>query len=236
MPVLAYGRTTIEWRFELAAHLKRHYVTVERGCPVLLRGPRIAAPAQEALIRRRARWIREKLALVNQPQSDERIVTGSRLRYGGRSYVVEVIETPALTQPRLRFTASRFVIEHPDGRSIEQEQCMPLLEQFYRQRAQDRLPARLRHWQRATGLQSQGLRVRRFESRWASCSAGNVLEFHPRVMELPAATLDYIIVHELCHTVERSHTRAFWQEVARHFPDWRAQHEILQKAVFGDAV
>ncbi|SFP67659.1 hypothetical protein SAMN05216229_104274 [Geopseudomonas sagittaria] len=236
MPLLQYGQTTIEWHFQIDTKLKRHYVTVERGQPVLLRGPQVSEAEQEALILQRARWIREKLAQVNQPQVNEAIVTGSRLRYAGRTYYTEVRHTPDLASPMLTFTASRFVIDSPEGVSIQPGALIPLLDNFYRERAQEKLPARVRHWERQTGLQSQGARIRHFQSRWASCDARNVLEFHPRVMELPANVVDYIIVHELCHTVEKNHTRAFWALVAQHLPRWRRQHEILERAAFGDAV
>jgi predicted metal-dependent hydrolase len=79
-------------------------------------------------------------------------------------------------------------------------------------------------------------RINYFQSLWASCNARNVLEFHPRVMELPASVQDYVIVHELCHTKEKGHTRRFWALVAHHMPDWRRRHEVLERAVFGDAV
>ena len=236
MPFLQYGQTTIEWQFQPDSKLKRHYVTVERGCPVLLRGPIVDAQEQEALVRQRARWIREKLAQVNQPQVIGAIVTGSRLRYCGRSYFTEVRHVPGLLRPQLAFTASRFVIEHPDGTSLPLDAVMPLLENFYRVRGHEKIQARVRHWERETGLKAHGVRIRHFQSRWASCDAHNVLEFHPRVMELPASVQDYVVVHELCHTVEKSHTKAFWSLVATHMPDWRRWHDVLELAVFGDEV
>lgn len=236
MPVLNYGQTEIEWYFQFDSKLKRHYVTVERGRPVLLRGPLVDEPEQEALVLRRARWIREKLAQVNQPLASEPIVTGSRLRYAGRTYFTEVRHTPGTLKPRLTFTASRFIVDSPDGASILPDALMPLLERFYRDRAHEKLLVRVRHWQRETGLQATGARIRHFQSRWASCDANNILEFHPRVMELPASVQDYVIVHELCHTVEKNHTKAFWALVASHMPDWQRQHQLLERAVFGDAV
>jgi predicted metal-dependent hydrolase len=236
MPVLNYGQTTIEWYFQLDAKLKRHYVTVERGRPVLLRGPQVDEPEQEALVLRRARWIREKLAQVNQPLTYEPIVTGSRLRYAGRTYFTEVRHVPNILKPRLTFTASRFIVENPDGTGIQPDALMPLLERFYRERAHEKLLVRVRHWQRETGLQATGARIRHFQSRWASCDTNHTLEFHPRVMELPASVQDYVIVHELCHTVEKNHTKAFWALVASHMPDWQNQHKVLERAVFGDAV
>ncbi len=233
---LQYGQTTIEWRFQLDDKLKRHYVTVERGKPVLLRGPMVDEQEQEALIRRRARWIRDKLLVVNLAQVTDDIVTGSRLRYCGRTYFTEVRHTPSLSRPTLKFTASRFVIESPDGPRIALVTLGPLLMDFYRERAYDRLLVRVRHWERQSGLQARGARIRVFQSRWASCDARNILEFHPRVMELSSNEQDYVVIHELCHTVEKSHTKAFWALVAQHMPDWKQRHEILQRAAFGDAV
>nr|WP_243667306.1 DUF45 domain-containing protein [Pseudomonas brassicae] len=104
MPVLKYGQTAIEWYFQLDTKLKRHYVTVERGRPVMLRGPLVDEPEQEALVLHRARWIRERLAQVNQPLASEPIVTGSRLRYAGRTYFTEVRHVPDILKPRLTFT------------------------------------------------------------------------------------------------------------------------------------
>lgn len=236
MPVLNYGQTTIEWHFQLDTSLKRHYVTVERGRSVLLRGPQVDDLEQQALVLRRARWIREKLAQVNRPLASEPIVTGSRLRYAGRTYFTEVRHAPDILKPRLTFTASRFIVDNPDSASIYPDVLMPLLERFYRERAQEKLKVRVRHWQRETGLQATGTRIRHFQSRWASCDANNTLEFHPRVMELPASVQDYVIVHELCHTMEKNHTKAFWALVASHMPDWQKQHQVLERAVFGDAV
>ncbi|HDC4411729.1 TPA: DUF45 domain-containing protein, partial [Enterobacter kobei] len=133
------GQTIIEWKFQPDAKLKRHYVTVERARPVLLRGPVVAVAEQEALVRRRARWIREKLLLVNQSQANDVIVTGSRLRYCGRSYFTEVRHHPGLDNPRLTFTASRFIIESPEGLSIQQDALVPLIERFYWERANEKL-------------------------------------------------------------------------------------------------
>lgn len=230
MPLLHYGQSTIEWQFQPDAKLKRHYVTVERGRPVLLRGPVVDSTEQEALVRRRARWIREKLVLVNQPLLSDAIVTGSRLRYCGRSYFTEVRHAPDLEKPRLTFTASRFIVESPDGLSIQADTLAPVMEQFYRERAHEKLLGRVRHWERQTGMKAAGTRIRVFQSRWASCDARNVLEFHPRVMELPTSVQDYVIVHELCHTIEKSHTKTFWALVARHMPDWQRKHAALEAA------
>lgn len=162
--------------------------------------------------------------------------SASRLKYCGRSYFTEVRHTPALTTPQLVFTASRFVVECPWGCTITPEVVAPLLEGFYRERAEEKLLPRVRHWERETGLKAAGARVRHFQSRWASWDAANFLQFHPRVMELAGSVQDYVIVHELCHTIEKNHTRVFWNLVAQMMQGWRREHEALERAVFGDAI
>lgn len=236
MPKLHYGQTIIDWRFQLDTELKRHYLTVERGQPVLLRGPMVDLAKQEDLVKKRAKWIREKLILVNKPQEDNDIVTGSRLRYFGRSYYTEVRHAPTLTEPTLIFTASRFIIESPWGTELALEQLAPLLENFYYERAKEKLLPRVRRFERETGLKCADIRIRHFQSRWASCDESDVIQFHPKVMELARTVQDYIIIHELCHTIEKNHTKAFWDLVAQCMPDWKKKHEALERSGSTDTI
>ena len=228
MPVYQYGTTAIEWTFQEAPELKHHYVTVERGRPVLLRGPRVPEDEQQELIRYRARWIRQRLEEVNQPQKDA-FVTGSRMLYRGKTWYCEIQPALELSKPVISFNHSRFFIQSPEGRSISRPALRAAREGFFRDKARDKLFPRIRHWQRQTGLEAAGAKLHKFPRRWASCSEDNVLEFHPRCMEFAPSVLDYVIVHELCHTVEKHHDRAFWKLVARHYPDWEQCHAEVER-------
>ena len=228
MPVYQYGTTAIEWEFQEAPNLKRHTVTVERGKPVLLRGPQVPDNEKQALIRYRARWIRQKLAEVNQPLKDE-FITGSRLLYRGRTWYCVVEPAEELSQARISFNHSRFFIQSPEGSHISKSALRVAREAFFREKAKDKLLPRIRYWQRQTGLEATGYRMFKFQRRWASCSEDNVLEFHPRCMEFAPSVLDYVIVHELCHTIEKHHDKAFWTLVAKHYPDWERCHAEVER-------
>ncbi|MGR6834936.1 hypothetical protein [Aliivibrio wodanis] len=120
MPIFQYGTTEIEWEFKLDSKLSHHYVTVERGKKVLLRGPNISVKEQQELIRYRARWIKLRLVEVNQPLKDE-IVTGSRAPYRGRSFYCEVIPAPELSIAEVSFNQSRFKILSPEGHYVSRD-------------------------------------------------------------------------------------------------------------------
>lgn len=227
MPMFQYGTTSIEWMFKVDNSLKHHYVTVERGQKVLLRGPKVTQEEQQELIKYRARWIKQRLAEVNQPLKDQ-IITGSRALYRGRTFYCEVIPAPELAIAEISFNQSRFRVLSPDGHFLSRNKFSAALETFYQQKAQQKLGSRIHHWQKETGLEATTYKVKKYDAKWANCTENNVLEFHPRCMQFSNNVMDYIIIHELCHTVEKSHNNSFWKLVARFCPNWRALHAEVE--------
>ena len=74
----------------------------------------------------------------------------------------------------------------------------------------------------------RGLRFKRLSSLWGSLSpSGEVSLDLALVLGRPAA-FEYVLVHELCHLVERNHSRRFWREVEQRFDDWKVQRDYLR--------
>ncbi|WP_417763526.1 M48 family metallopeptidase [Shewanella sp.] len=65
------------------------------------------------------------------------------------------------------------------------------------------------------------MRVMELQHHWASCSSKGDLNFHWRCLMAPLAVLDYIVVHELAHRIERNHSSAFWNLVDKVIPDYQ---------------
>ncbi|MGR6834937.1 YgjP-like metallopeptidase domain-containing protein [Aliivibrio wodanis] len=103
-----------------------------------------------------------------------------------------------------------------------------LLERFYKQKAQEKIGSRLRYWQKETGLEATTFRIKKFDARWANCTENNVLEFHPRCMTFSNKAMDYVIIHELCHTIEKSHNKLFWKLITKFCPDWKELHDEVE--------
>ena len=65
-------------------------------------------------------------------------------------------------------------------------------------------------------------------TRWGSCSYDNALRFSFRLLYAPREVIEYIVVHELAHTKHKNHSFAFWAEVARYVPDYKAKGQWLK--------
>ncbi|KZK73879.1 MAG: hypothetical protein A3K90_03570 [Pelodictyon luteolum] len=73
---------------------------------------------------------------------------------------------------------------------------------------------------------TSGVRIQ--HSRWGSCSSRGRITLNTKLIFLPPELVRYIIVHELCHTVHMNHSKAFWELVARHDPDFR-EHDLAMR-------
>lgn len=72
--------------------------------------------------------------------------------------------------------------------------------------------------------------IRNQRTRWGSCSRQGNLNFHYKLVLLPPALADYVIVHELCHIKELNHSRRFWELVVRTVPNYKELRKAIQYA------
>ncbi len=77
------------------------------------------------------------------------------------------------------------------------------------------LPNRVEALAEAHGLNYSGLKIRRMKTRWGSCTAKNSINLNSWLMMLPAYLSDYVILHELVHTLHRDHSHRFWEALDR---------------------
>lgn len=89
--------------------------------------------------------------------------------------------------------------------------------------------ARLGYFNSYYGFAYKKVFIRNTRTRWGTCSALRNLSFNYRVVRLPPALLDYIVVHELCHLAHLNHSPQFWKQVARALPNWKTLRKELKK-------
>ena len=84
-----------------------------------------------------------------------------------------------------------------------------------RRAAKADLPGRIGRLSEATGLKYEKLSIRASRTKWGSCSGSNHISLSLFLMTLPEHLRDYVIVHELCHTVHHDHSPRFHALVDR---------------------
>jgi len=88
---------------------------------------------------------------------------------------------------------------------------------------------KLEYFNQHYGFTYHRISIRNQRSRWGSCSKEGNLNFNYRIIFLPPALADYLIIHELCHLKEFNHSRAFWALVAQTIPHYQTVRRELKK-------
>lgn len=220
-----YGSRTIEYSTLEKQELKSHYITVEKDSGVVLKGKPVAPDTADQMILKKAPWILDKLKAVGAVTETE-IVTGSRLPYLGKNYYTEVITDHQIEKVVMEFTYSKFRIRCKP--STDQEEIQSAVEEFYRVKAQEKITPRVEKIAAQTRLLYKHLSFRKLKKRWGSCTADNHIILNTDAVKLPFSLIDYLIVHELCHTKVKDHSKKFWAELSRHTPKWRELDEKMK--------
>jgi predicted metal-dependent hydrolase len=226
MPEVRYGDKVIKYEFVERVNLKAHYITVEKGVGVILKGKTIPETKQKELIIKKARWIINKLALVESIEKKD-IVTGSRIQYLGRNYYTQVIIDDTIKKTRVHFTESKFTITINSGISDVQSEIQIALDHFFRIKAKEKLSPRIKKWCEQAGLKPNQIKFQKLEKRWGSCTPENNIILNYLAIKLPFTLIDYLIVHELCHIKEKNHSKAFYSLLSKYIANWKSLDEKM---------
>ncbi len=98
-----------------------------------------------------------------------------------------------------------------------------------RKEAKSYLPRRLSFLAKEHGFSFARSKITHSSSRWGSCSSSGTISLNIGMMNLPFELIDYVIIHELCHTRHMNHSMKFWDEVAKFDPHYKIHRNELKK-------
>jgi len=219
MSSVQYGERTIKYSFLEKCELKSHYISVEKGEGVTLKGKPIPKQDADKLILKKAKWILDKLDLVSSICEGD-IVTGARMQYLGRKYYIQLVINNEFTSIDINFTESKFIITLPTHLNI-QEHLVNAFERYFRIKAHEKIQPLICKKSKLTGLTYKNIKFMKLEKRWGSCTANNTIIINFNAVKLPYSLIEYLIIHELVHTKIKNHSKEFWAELSKHLPNWK---------------
>lgn len=91
------------------------------------------------------------------------------------------------------------------------------------------IPERVEYYAKLSGITYNRIFIRLQKSRWGSCSVEGNLNFNALLALMPLGVLDSVVVHELCHRRHMDHSKAFYDEVLKIFPDYKKWDKWLKE-------
>ncbi len=110
------------------------------------------------------------------------------------------------------------------------EQMMPMIQRIYRSVAKKILIPRTKILADRLGIIVKDIKINSARTRWGSCSSQKVINLSWKLIAADEELIDYVIVHELCHTRHMDHSREFWEMVGQIMPDYERRRHALHEA------
>lgn len=137
------------------------------------------------------------------------------------------LETNPTASSSARVTETGFRTLRLSGKTFDTAAAAAALRRWLSRRARQSLEPRLRLLAGRHGFTAGDVSIRNQRSCWASCSPSGMVSLNVKLLFLPPALVDYVLLHELCHTVQLNHSRRFWTLVATVDPDFRRHRRDL---------
>jgi predicted metal-dependent hydrolase len=189
---------------------RRLSISINRSSGVKVTIPgTLSFRSAETFVLSKSAWIIEKIDHFKKTQ----IIISPSEEFKTRRHAL-LFEPADVEKITVKIRLNKIIIIYPESLNVSDELVQVAakkgIENAYRLEAKEILPQRVDEIAGKYGFKYNKIGIKRSTSRWGSCSARNNINLSLFLMKLPDMMVDYIILHELCHTVHKNHGPKFW--------------------------
>jgi predicted metal-dependent hydrolase len=175
-------------------------------------------------------WIQRKLVKV-AAESRETVFAfedGEEHFLWGKPYSLLVKEAEAV--PGVTVNGQQIVLQVKPGSEVEKRRST--MERWYGEQLREALKPLLAKWCAELNVTVTAVSIRAMKTRWGSCTPKRLtIRVNTLMATKPKTCLDYLVLHELLHIFEPSHSQRFYALLDQFMPNWRAKKEALSQGV-----
>jgi predicted metal-dependent hydrolase len=200
---------------------------------------RVAAPLRldddrvRLAVIQRLPWIKKQRQQLQSAdrQTKREMVTGESHYVWGIRHRLKVVERPG--RAHVEVDGERLLLYVPAG--TDDDARLAVLQRWQREQLRQRIPGLLVQWEPVIERTVAKWSIRRMKTKWGSCNreTGHIW-FNLELAKKHPACLEYIVVHEMTHLLERNHGARFAKLMDKFLPEWRARRDDLNGAPLAD--
>ena len=172
-------------------------------------------------------WIRRQQADFSQQprQSEREMINGESHYIWGRHYRLDVIEQLGKHRIELKGKNKLRLYVQP-GTTIENR--LLVLQNWYREQLKEKAAQLIEYWSPIIKRKPKAFGIKKMKTKWGSCNIeAKRIWLNLELAKKPPECLEYILVHEMVHLLERHHNERFRKHMDKFLPKWRDHRSLL---------
>lgn len=173
-------------------------------------------------------WIKkQQTKLRNQEREAPREFLNRESHYfNGKRYLLEVIEQDAAPKVELKHSKIELYVRPQTNR----EKMKSILDEWYRSQLKASLPTLIEKWEKKMNVRVNEFGIKKMKTRWGTCNRkAKRIWLNLELAKKPGECLEYIVVHEMVHLLERNHNDRFTSLMNAFMPKWRFYKDELNR-------
>ncbi len=175
-------------------------------------------------------WIKKhRESFVNNPQNKPyNYEDGEEHPYLGNFYRLEVINIKKTA--RAEFKDEKIILYA--GEKTSKAERQKALENFYRKELNKLLPVVIAKWEVKAGVAVNDYGIKKMKTRWGTCNIrAKRIWLNLELAKRPLPVIEYIVLHEIVHLLERGHNKRFKSFMTRFMPEWKEYEKMLKQGI-----
>ena len=176
-------------------------------------------------------WIKKQQLKfeTQQRQSKRQFISGESHYYKGKRYLLNVIYHNAAPKVEIR-NKNRIDLYVRVGSNTEQRG--KVLTEWYRRQLKSQIPSLIDKWQKIIGVKVQDWGIKKMKTKWGTCTIANSrIWLNLELAKKPEHCVEYIVVHEMVHLLERNHNDRFVAHMDKFMPQWHFYKDELNNSM-----
>jgi len=205
-----------EVSFKRSKRAKRLTIRVKTTSEVTISIPWLVSFAKaEAFVLEKSEWIRFTLAKISE-KSEKHTIFNELTEFSTLHHELKLerIEGEKILR---KIAHGKILVSIPFTMEVSnkavQLKIKTAIIDAWRIEAKAILPQRIKVLAEKYGFMFHGLSIKNMKSRWGSCTGRNTINLNLHLVRLPTHLCDYVILHELVHTVHKNHGKYFWENL-----------------------
>lgn len=174
-------------------------------------------------------WIKKHVKNFKEQlrETPRTYVSGESHYYQGKRYLLDVIERKGFYKIELNGSKK---IKMYVRRDTTESRRAAVMKEWYRKQLKAQIPELLKKWEKVIGVKANDWGVKQMRTKWGACNIeSKYIWLNLELAKKPPICLEYIIVHELVHLLERHHNEQFVAYMDQFMPKWRLYRDQLNE-------